>query len=103
MEPGNGRQMQARSLWRADGTPLELNHSKTFITQAYRLRGGTWEDSHARAPEDGTPPTLRLRSRRGSSQDGYFATFLERFEQLTGPRPLGESALEELGGSESAS
>ena len=103
MEPGHGRQMQARSLWRADGTPLELNHSKTFITQAYRLRGGTWEDSHARAPEDGDPPTLRLRSRRGSSQDGYFATFLERIEQLTGPRTLGESALEELGGSESAS
>ena len=95
--------MQAQAIWRADGTPLELNHSKTFITQAYRLRGGTWEESHTQVPEEGTPPTLRLRSRRSSSQDGYFNAFIERFEQLTGPRALGDGALEELGGTESTS
>ena len=103
MEPSAGRRMQAQAIWRADGTPLELNHSKTFITQAYRLRGGTWEESHTQVPEEGTPPTLRLRSRRSSSQDGYFNAFIERFEQLTGPRALGDGALEELGGTESTS
>lgn len=96
MELVEDQAMQAHQIWRADGDPLELDHSKTFLTHAYRLRGGTWHESHSEIAADGDPPTLRLRNRRGSSQDGYFIAFLERYRQLSGQDTIAEEALDDL-------
>ena len=103
MEECEGKRMQAVPLWRADGVPLEVGYSKTFLTQAYRLRGGTWDEEHCHLAQDGDPATLRLRSRRSSSHDGYFDAFCERVQQLTGPKTFTDPALGHWDGSESTS
>jgi hypothetical protein len=93
-EETNNARMEIGILWRPDGIPLQLDHSKTFLTQAYRLRGGTWNTEHCEVEQDGPPPTIRMRNRRGSSHEGYFEVFQDRVTQLSGQI---QSAGEELG------
>ncbi len=90
------------TLWHPDGGALSLDHSKTFLTQAYRLRGGTWDAAQAEVKSGGKPPVIRMRNRRGSSNESYFMSLRERYLQLTG-HDAAESALEGLEGSESVS
>lgn len=99
--------LEAIVLWHVGGAPLTLDHSKTFLTQAYRLQGGTWDESQATLDSAESAPLIRLRSRRGSSQDGHFDLLLDRVDQLQGHTEArtsnGRGALDELGESGSLS
>ncbi len=101
-EADEGR-LRAIVTWRLGSAPVHLDHSKTFLTQAYRLRGGTWIENHAQVEPEGPPPTIRLRNRRGSSQDGYFDAFLDRVRQLSGETGESDQSLEGFGETETIS
>ena len=95
--------VQAVTLWRPQGRPLQLVHSKTFLTQAFHIRGGTWSDEYAEMKPEGEPPTIRIRNRRGSHYDSYFEAFRERFLQITGGSELPDHELGGLGETETIS
>ena len=84
LEAVEDRRLRAVTLWRAVGEMIDWEYSKTFLTQAYRMRGGTWEPLHSQMTEGGDPPTVRLRNRRGSNHENYFDAFCQRVAQLTG-------------------
>jgi hypothetical protein len=84
-------------LWIPEGPSLHLDYSKTFLTEAYRLRGGTWAPSLAQVAPGAEPPTIRMRNRRSSNPENYFDCLLERLRQLHGTLSLPDSEVDELG------
>ncbi len=70
-------------LWKPGTHELSADFSKTFLTQALRLQGGVWNQDHVRVDTGSDAvPTIRMRSRRGSANEGYFQALEDRCQHL---------------------